>query len=135
VDPDLEARVRAGYAAWFGGDLEGALASFHPDATYVNPPGAIEGGTRHGHEGVAAAWRRLHEQFDFDRAHVDEVVTVDDETLIVTLSVDGRGRVSGAPIQGRMWHVLRVRDDLIASVEWYPRRDQALQAADLSSPR
>jgi ketosteroid isomerase-like protein len=131
MDPALEQRVRDGYAAWFGGDLEGALESFHPDATYVNPPEALEGGTRHGREGLATAWGRMHDQFEFDGAQIDEVLAADERTVLVFLTVRGRGRVSGAPVEGRMAHVLRLDGDLITSVEWYSAREQALRAAGL----
>jgi ketosteroid isomerase-like protein len=130
MDPDLERRIRAGYAAFGSGDFHAALALFTPDARYVNPPDAIEAGTREGHDGLRTAFETLHDQFAYGALVIDEL-REGPGCVLVTGLMRGRGRASGAPIELALNHVLRVRDGRAHAVEWYFEHDEALRAAGL----
>ena len=51
--------------------------------------------------------------------------------LLVTLLVEGRGRISGAPIDQLFYHVLRFAGERVTAFEWYTGRDEGVGAAGL----
>jgi 3-oxoacyl-[acyl-carrier protein] reductase len=52
---DTEELLRRAYAAFNARDIDGALATMHPDVEW---PNGMEGGTEHGHAAVRAYWTR-----------------------------------------------------------------------------
>ena len=121
--------VREAYARTAAGDIEGALRLFSPDAAYVNPVAALEPGTRRGIDEVASALRSIHEQVDFDQIEVRDIGR--DRLPLGDLRVEGRGRISGAPIDQLFYHVLRFAGDRVTAFEWYTGRDEGVGAAGL----
>jgi ketosteroid isomerase-like protein len=135
ADPELERLLRDAYAAYSAGELDRALDYFAEDALYVNPPDALEQGTREGHPGVLAAWRALHEQFALAELEIHEIQE-GDGCLLVIGRFRGEGRASGAPVDLRMNHVVRLREDLkVISLEWFFEREEAERAAGISTRR
>ena len=68
--------------AWNHQDTEGMLALVDPSAEYVNPPNAVEPGTRRGHDGLVAVvqkqWEALPDALqEIERFHDrgDEIIT------------------------------------------------------------
>jgi ketosteroid isomerase-like protein len=120
--------IRQAYAHFAAGDVEGALRLFSLDAAYVNPAAALEPGTRRGIDEVASALRSIHEQIDFDQIEVSDI-SEGPGCLLVTLRVEGRGRVSGAPIDQLFYHVPRFAGERVTAFEWYTRRDEGVRAA------
>jgi ketosteroid isomerase-like protein len=57
MDPATEQRIRAAYAAFVDADFDTLNDFFHPDAVYVNPPYAVESGTRQGRQQLTEVWR------------------------------------------------------------------------------
>ena len=69
--------------AWNRRSVDDLLALSHPEAEYVNPPDALEPGTRTGHDGLISVmtkqWELLGDaRMEIEAAHVrgDQVVTV-----------------------------------------------------------
>jgi ketosteroid isomerase-like protein len=68
--------VRRFYDAWSNHEFPGPVDHMDPDIEYVNPPGAIEPGTRHGREsalwtlrdGKVVRYEWFHEPTDAFRA-------------------------------------------------------------------
>jgi ketosteroid isomerase-like protein len=47
--------------------------------------------------------------------------------VLAVVRMDARGRASGAPLDGRFFHVFRVRDGRVADFAWFARREEALE--------
>jgi hypothetical protein len=60
------------------------------------------------------------------------VVRIDQrgERALCTLDIHARGRASGVAIDTEMYHLLEIRDGLIARLEAFMERDAALKALE-----
>ena len=104
-------------AAWNRRDLEAALARLDPRAEYVNPPTAVEPGTRHGHEGVADVMHKQWEGLGPDaRQEIEELHVVGDQLITagrVTRSMLG----STTPLENQVALRWSFRGDRILRIE------------------
>lgn len=130
VDPQLERMIRDAYAAFADGDVETLRGFWHEDAIYVNPPYAMEGGTREGRDSLEEMWEGIHSLFEFETVDVLEIAEGAAGVLVV-VRYRGRGRTSGAPVDVPMAHVVDIRDGRVARLAWYGTRDEAAAAAGL----
>jgi len=130
VDPELERRIRDAYAAFADGDIESLRDFWHEDAVYVNPPYAMEAGTREGRDAVVEIWNGLHSLFEYDGVEVLEV-SQGPRGVLVVVRYHGRGRVSGAPVDVPMAHVVEIREGRVVRLAWFGTRDEAAAAAGL----
>jgi ketosteroid isomerase-like protein len=122
--------IREAYAAFIAGDLEKLREAFHPDAEYVNPPEAIEGGTRRGEAELMTTWRNVHDLFELHGVEMNEIRECP-AGVFALVRFQGRGRSSGVPIDIQQYHVIAMRDGRIARLAWFVERDDALAAAGL----
>jgi ketosteroid isomerase-like protein len=130
VDPGLERTIRDAYAAFAEGDIESLRAFWHEDATYVNPPYAMESGTRKGRDAVVEIWNGMHSLFEYDAVEVREISEGPNGVLVV-VRYRGRGRSSGAPVTCRWRTSSRSATCRVARLAWYGTRDEAAEAAGL----
>jgi ketosteroid isomerase-like protein len=130
VDAELERTIRDAYAAFAEGDIESLRDFFHEDVIYVNPPYAMEAGTREGRDAVEEIWNGIYSLFEFETVEVLEIAEAPRGVLVV-LRYRGRGKASGAPVDVPMAHVLEHRDGRVARLAWYGTRDEAAEAAGL----
>jgi ketosteroid isomerase-like protein len=123
--------VRAGYAAFNRGDIEGSLTVLHPEIewhTYIVPgPG---GGTYHGHDGVRELWADARRIFGHFRNVPEELFDAGDQ-VVAFVRVEGVGKESGIAVQARIAHLYSFRDGKVARVESFADRDEALRAAGI----
>jgi ketosteroid isomerase-like protein len=131
MDPDLERFVRDAYAAFVAGDFEALRQVMDPEAKYVNPPEAIEGGTRHGEAELMAMWRDQHDLFDLESVEINELREAP-AGVLTFVRFRGRGRAGGVPVDVQQYHVIALRDGRVASIAWFTGRDDALAAAGLA---
>jgi ketosteroid isomerase-like protein len=124
MDEALERRVHEAYRVFMTGDMELILREFAPDATFTNPPYAVEGGVRRGHAEVGPSIQALHDQFEFLSVDVEELIEGARGVLAI-IRMDARGRASGAPLQGRFFHTWQLRDGLVADFAWFAGLDEA----------
>jgi ketosteroid isomerase-like protein len=110
--------------------MDAVLREFAPDATFTNPPYAIEGGVRRGADEVRASFQALHDQFEFDSVQVEELIEGPDGVLAI-VQLDARGRTSGAPLQGRFFHRWRLRDGKVTDFAWFSGPQEARAASGL----
>jgi ketosteroid isomerase-like protein len=73
MDAALVRCLRDFYEAYERGDVDAMLEGVHADVTLINPDYAIDGGIRHGHEGMRAAFTSLHDQFDYERIEIERL--------------------------------------------------------------
>ena len=130
MDPALERRIHDAYAAFGRRDVDAFLEVFDPDAKLINPEYAVEGGIRHGRDGVRTALMNLHEQFDYERVEVEQIEEGPDGVLVVFRMVVS-GRVSGAPLDQCFAHAIRLRDGLVVDFRWFRTAAEARHAVGL----
>jgi ketosteroid isomerase-like protein len=131
MESETEQRIRAAYQAFVSGDFDTLNAFFHPDAEYVNPDYAVEAGTRQGTAQLTDVWHSLHEMFEFEELHIDEIREAP-QGVFVVLRLTGHGRASGAPTLLSQSHLLKLRDGRAVSLAWFGTREEGLRAAGLA---
>ena len=112
--------VREIYAAWAAGKAAGRFMD--PDIEYVNPPDALEPGTRRGRSPFGA----LPDLFDDPTAEARRIVAAGDEVLVVAV-IRGRGKSSGASVEREQGHVWTVRDGRAVRFRWFRSAEDALR--------
>ncbi len=86
-------------------------------------------GVQHGHEGYLRVWEAGIEAFDV-KLDYDEVIDFGDRLLTIGRQF-GQGRVSGVPVDQRIFQVFTLRYGLIIRQRDFPDREAALEAAGL----
>jgi ketosteroid isomerase-like protein len=123
--------VRGIYDAWARNDFSGSGQPLDAQIEYVNPPGAVEPGTRSG----LAAFRRAVEQVFVEgleswRIEPERFTPCGDRVAVV-LRYQARGRGSRVDVEGRMSALWTVRDGKVVRFEWFQGPAEALAAVGL----
>lgn len=63
------------------GESPATQGLLHPDIEYVNPPGAVEPGTRRGIAAYEDALRSVHKAFEDVRIEVREIIDAGDQVV------------------------------------------------------
>jgi uncharacterized protein len=118
--------IRAIYARW----AEGASARelIDPDMEYVNPPYAVESGTRRERRALASV-RDVYPDF-----RVDPERFLDAGDDVVVIGTAHGTAASGVVAQWRQGYVWTVRDGRAVRFAWFSDPAEALEAAGLSEP-
>jgi ketosteroid isomerase-like protein len=116
--------VRTIYRLW--GENESARHLIDPDLEYVNPPYAVESGTRHD-------WRALtniREVYPDFRVEPERFVDAGEEIVVIGTA---RGTsASGVEAQWRQGYVWTVRDGRGVRFRWFNHPSEALEAVGLA---
>jgi uncharacterized protein len=125
--------VRELYEAMDAGRLDPVLSFLDPEIEYVNPPDAIDPGTRHGIQGMVEAVANVTEPFE-SSAHTIEDIVPNGDKVLVTVTFRATGRGSGASAEQDEAHVWTFNEGKVVRFQWFHGRDQAkaLKAAGLS---
>jgi hypothetical protein len=99
------------------------------DIEYVNPPYAIEPGTRYGRESFKVV-RDTWEDFRFE---IDEFVDADGDVLVTLGRYTASGPSSGIQLTGEHGYVWTIRDGQAVRFEWFQSHREALEAAGVAS--
>jgi ketosteroid isomerase-like protein len=102
--------VRRMYAAFYGGDTEGALAYFHPDVI-VDARGWTLG-IGHGREELTRILTTWAGTFDEWREEVVEMRDLDSQVYVVAIE-RGRGKGSGVEVENRYALLYEIEGDKI----------------------
>ncbi len=124
--------VRALYEVWNGSSgREEVLAFLSDDFEWVNPPYAVEPGTRHGHPGWLQAMDSLDAAFHHSEHEVGETRDLGDQVLCFTTFV---ARTSADTVAFRQdeTHLWTVRNGKAIRLQWFHDRAEALEAMGLS---
>jgi ketosteroid isomerase-like protein len=122
--------VHAIHAALARGESPASLGLLHPDIEYVNPPGAVEPGTRRGVAAYEDAIRSVNEAFGDVRIEVREMRDVGDQVVVLATFI-ARGRSSGLQRESEDGYVWTVRNGLAVSFQWFNDPVKALEAVGL----
>ena len=98
-----------------------------PEVEYVNPPDAVEPGTRRGREEFYAAIDRVTEVYEVEVRPEEFIDAGDDVVVLLTFVIRGRG--SGVERPQSQGHVWTLRDGKATRFRWFNDRSQALRAA------
>jgi len=116
--------VRAIYAAWFEG--ESARDLIDPDIEYVNPPDAVEPGTRRGRRAFAG----IRDAYDDVRIEPEEFIDAGDDVVVIA-RIKGTGRGSGVEVDWRQGYIWTIQSGKGVRFRWFSKPEQALEAAGL----
>ncbi len=119
--------VRSVYAAWNREELPGPRELLDPEIEYVNPPEAVEPGTRHGLEAFARALAKTLEGWETWQMEVEDMTSHGDDVAAV-VTYRARGRTSGVEVVGRESALWTVRDGRVIRYAWFHGEDDATRA-------
>jgi uncharacterized protein len=122
--------VRRMYAAYLAGDMDGALAHFHPQVAADFSVRGDTGPTR-GREALSETVMAWLGTWDDYSEQIQEIRDLG-ATVCVIAKQRGRGKGSGVEIENRWGQLYTVEDGLITSLTMYASAAQALEAAGVS---
>jgi ketosteroid isomerase-like protein len=105
-----------------------ALGYMTPEAAW-NP--VFSGETYEGHRGIARGWDELREAAENYNSELLETIDLENDRVLVVFAVSLEGRASGIQVDAKIFAVLRFQDRLIARIDEYIDRREALEAAGL----
>ena len=105
-----------------------------PEIEWVNPPDAVERGTRQGIDAFSAAADSLEAGFEDAVVEIDEILDAGDRVVVLG-TLHGRGRGSGLDFERRQGHIWTFRDGKLIRLEWFNSPDAALIAAGIHCSR
>ena len=113
-------------------DPNGLLALATADVEYVNPPEAVDPGTRRGADEFRAAWQNLSSHFAAQRNELRELFDFGDR-VVASVVFHARNRGSETEITQEEAHTWTLSDGLVARFEWGRDLQVALEAASSES--
>jgi ketosteroid isomerase-like protein len=129
---ELTDRVRESLRAMEHGNLDAVAENAHPDIVFVNPPNALEPGTRHGIEGFKTGLRNLLDAFEDLRFESKRIIDLGDRAVALGMWT-GRGRGSSYAFDPQPYaFIVTMKDGLTIRYEWFTTHDEALRAAGIA---
>src|SRR3954454_1561425 len=122
--------VRHIYGAWGKDGTPVGSGLLDPDIEWVNPPDAVERGTRQGLDAFGAAAASVSDTFEGVGVDIDEMLDAGDR-VVVLATLHGRGRGSGADVERRQGYVWTLREGKVVRFQWFNHPDDALTAAGI----
>jgi ketosteroid isomerase-like protein len=116
--------VRTIYAAWLKG--ESARDFIDAEVEYVNPPNAVERGTRHGRKAFAG----IRDAYEDVRIEPEEFIDAGDDVVVIA-RVTGTGRGSGVDMDWRHGYIWTIHGGKGVRFRWFNKPEEALEAAGL----
>ena len=123
--------VRAAIDAYFRGDESAMLDRAAPDVIVTQFPDQPDVRDYHGHEGllqVMAEWTGTWDDWSVEILRTREI----GDRVLVGARQRGRGKSSGAPVEGEVAFVFTVRHGKIARWQMFHSEQQALEAVGLA---
>ncbi|MEA2346578.1 MAG: uncharacterized protein QOG62_365 [Thermoleophilaceae bacterium] len=122
--------IRESYAGFNKGDMDAMARNVHPEFTVTDREELPDPQTYEGADGATEAASLAGEGFEDYRIDPDEIFEPREDVIVVVATQSGRGAASGAPVDGTIVHLWRMRDGKAISMHAYSSREQALQALD-----
>jgi ketosteroid isomerase-like protein len=115
---------------WIDRETDEFLSIVSPEVEFVNPPEAVDPGTRYGLPGMIRAIRNAQEAFEHARHELRDLFGADD-LVVAAVAFRARGRGSDVEVFQEEAHTWTFRDDRIVRFEWGRDLEAALRAAGL----
>lgn len=122
--------LREGYADFNKGDMNALARNVHPDFTVTDRQELPDPRTYEGAEGAVEAASQVGEEFEDYRIEPDEMFEPCEDVIVVVATQSGRGSASGAPVEGTIVHLWRMREGKATSMHAYSTKEQALEALE-----
>jgi ketosteroid isomerase-like protein len=123
--------VRGIYEAWARHEFPGPAHVLDAEIEYVNPPGAVEPGTRHGLEAFTRAVEQVFVEGWGSWRFESERFTPHGDRVAVVLRYRARGRGSRVEVDGQLSALWTVRGGKVVRFEWFHGADEAQEALEL----
>ena len=123
--------LRRGFAAFNRGDLDEAASIFHVDAEWVPYLGTLAGKTHRGRDAIVKMWADMRAHLSGFQIKPEEFIDAG-EKIVVVVDASAAGTGSGAEVRDRWAQVWSFSEGLVAHVEPFPSREEALEAAGLA---
>jgi ketosteroid isomerase-like protein len=123
-------RLRAGYEAVDRGDFEAVRGLFHPDVQLFDRPEVPDAASYRGWEGMASTVRDSQQTFEDFRFEPEQFFERGDR-IVAIVTMTGRGRASGVPVEERIAHLWTLRDGRAVELRAFTDPADALEAAGL----
>ena len=125
--------VRDQYAAVNERDFPRAMSAYSDDVELVVPSGTnLNAGTFAGSEEVGRWFGDWFATFDRDaRFDIEELIDVDDSSVLLIARHHARGRVSGVEVERHVIWLYRLREGKIVRVEAFQSRAEAVESVGL----
>ena len=117
--------VEAIYAEWAERRLGREYMA--EDIRYVNPPYALESGTREG----ADAFNNVFDVYSEIRFDIDRLLEAGDEKVVMVGTMRGVARATGLEMTRPHSQVWTIRDGKAVAMQWFHEEADALEAAGL----
>ena len=98
------------------------------DIRYVNPPDALEPGTRHG----AESFNNLFKVYSDISFEIDRLIDAGGDRVVVVGKMQGVARLTGLEMTRPSSQVWTIRGGKAISMQWFHTEAEALEAAGLS---
>ena len=122
--------VRSVYEAWARDELPGPAHLLDAQIEYVNPPGAVEPGSRRGLDAFSQAVRDAFEGWETWQIEPERFVPGGDRVAAV-VRYRAHWRVSGVDVEAHESALWTVRAGKVVRYEWFHGPNDALEAAGL----
>jgi ketosteroid isomerase-like protein len=123
-------------ALWLERDIDAARDLIHPDADFDwSDSRAPYQGHFKGHGEVTRAFQIMIDAWEEWHPEFEEVIEVDDETILIVTHVQARGKGSGAPVEARGASTWSVRDGKVIRAKLFQSKTEALEAVGLEEKR
>ena len=122
--------VRALYEIWEREGFGVVRELMDPGIEYVNPPYAVEPGTRRGHEGFSTAARSINRIYPDRRLLPLKFYDAGDK-VAVSVRVIARGAGSNVEVDTERGYTFEVRSGKIVRYAWFNEPGEALKAVGL----
>jgi ketosteroid isomerase-like protein len=124
--------ARAQYERWNAEDFDAWICGFDPNVQYFSSVSASAdgGGEFQGHQGMRRFVKSYFEAWEWFRLQPVEFVDTDSH-VVAFLKTTGRGRGSGAEVEGEVAHVWTFRGQRATRCLSFASREEALEAAGL----
>jgi ketosteroid isomerase-like protein len=123
--------IRRLYERWNRNDISVFAEVLRPDAEFVNPPEAIDPGTRSGYGGFTKVWQAMNDAFGSTSHDLVEVRRADPH-VIASVIFKAEGTGSGAAVQQPEFHVWTFKDGKVSRFAWFRSSEAAVKAAGLA---
>ena len=126
--------MRRATEAMTRGDAAAALEALDPEIEWHATVGGIdEGRIARGHEEVIRSFAEYFEVWERIELRADKFIDAGENGVVVFFHEIAKGRESGAVVETDTGTVNEIRDGKIVRVRSFMDRDQALEAAGLST--